>query len=148
MGSLSWTSAAFTTSRRHMKKHCNGFYRGISIITKEGYHIGDHWQIHQAWAFITLKHPFTAQDVTQLFLDHFYKFHGLLTFIVIDRDKIFTSLFCKELFILLGVKLLISFSYHPQTNGQSEQVNQCLKIYLRYMTMHNPKKWIYWLWLA
>jgi len=43
--------------------------------------------------FIALSHPYTAQDIAQLFLDHFYRFHGLLAVIIIDRDKIFTSIF-------------------------------------------------------
>jgi hypothetical protein len=52
----------------------------------------------------------------QLFPDHFYKFHGLPVVIVIDRDRIFTSVFWKELFKKLRVQLLISTTYHPQTD--------------------------------
>jgi len=73
--------------------------------------------------FITLAHPFTAQDVAKFFLDHIYKSHGLPATILIDRDKVFTSLFWKELFKHLGVKLLLSTTYHPQTDGQTERVN-------------------------
>lgn len=43
--------------------------------------------------FIVLTHHFTAQDIVQLFLNHFYKFHRLPAVIVTDRDKIFTSFF-------------------------------------------------------
>jgi len=63
--------------------------------------------------FIALTHPFTAQDIAQVFLDHFYKFHGLPAVIVTDRDKIFTSVFWKELFKKLGVRMLMSTAYHP-----------------------------------
>jgi hypothetical protein len=94
--------------------------------------------------FITLAHPFTAQDVAKFFLDHIYKFHGLPATILIDRDKVFISLFWKELFKHLGVKLLLSTAYHPQTDGQTERVNQCLETYLRCITMHCPKKWHQW----
>jgi len=94
--------------------------------------------------FITPAHPFTAQDVAKFFLDHIYKFHGLPATILIDRDKVFTSLFWKELFKHLGVKLLLSTAYHPQTDGQTERVNQCLETYLRCITMHCPKKWHQW----
>ena len=73
--------------------------------------------------FITLAHPFTAQEVAKFFLDHMYKFHGLPAMILTDRDKICTSLFWRELFRHLGVKLLLSTSYHPQTDGQTERVN-------------------------
>jgi len=43
--------------------------------------------------FMAITHPFTAQDITQVFLDQFYKLHGLPSTIVKDRDKVFTSLF-------------------------------------------------------
>ena len=98
--------------------------------------------------FIALTHPFTAQDIAQVFLDHFYKFHGLPAVIVTDRDRIFTSIFWKELFKKLGVRMLMSTTYHPQTDGQTERVNQCLETYLRCMTMQQPKQWFRWLSLA
>jgi hypothetical protein len=55
--------------------------------------------------FITLAHPFKAQEVAKFFLDHIYKFHGLPTTILTNRDKIFTSLFWRELCRHLGIKL-------------------------------------------
>ena len=67
--------------------------------------------------FIALSHPYTTQDITQLFLDHFYKFHGLPAVIITYRDKIFTNIFWNELFKKLGVQLLMSTTYHPQTDG-------------------------------
>lgn len=48
--------------------------------------------------FVATSHPFTTQKVAQLFMDHLYKFHGFPTSIVTDRDKVFTSIFWRELF--------------------------------------------------
>jgi hypothetical protein len=43
--------------------------------------------------FIPLSHPFTAQQVAQLFLDNIYRLHGMPMHIVFDHDHIFTSTF-------------------------------------------------------
>lgn len=98
--------------------------------------------------FLSLSHPFTALQVAMLFMDHIFKLHGLPQAIISDRDKVFTSNLWKELFILLGTKLHMSSAYHPQSDGQTERVNQCLETYLRCFVHACPKKWSSWLSLA
>lgn len=98
--------------------------------------------------FIPMKHPFNAHTVAHSVLDHVVKHHGLPTSIVSDRDRIFTSAFWKELFKILDTKLLMGTAYHPQTDGQTERVNQCLEMYLRCSINQSPKKWSAWLPLA
>ncbi|WVZ79744.1 hypothetical protein U9M48_027288 [Paspalum notatum var. saurae] len=95
--------------------------------------------------FIPLRHPFTTQVVAKQFLNHVYKLHGLPAVIISDRDKVFTSNFWKELFQLAGVALHMSTAYHPQSDGQTERVNQCLETYLRCFVHTCPKKWFDWL---
>lgn len=65
-----------------------------------------------------------------------------------DRDRIFTSNLWQALFKSLGVKLHLSTSYHPETDGQTERVNQCLENYLRCTCFTAPKKWFNWIALA
>jgi len=77
--------------------------------------------------FIALAHSFLAQDVAQIFLNHFYKFHEFPATIIIVRDKVFTSIFHRELFKKLGVRLFMSTSNHPKTDGKLERVNQRLE---------------------
>lgn len=98
--------------------------------------------------FLALSHPFTALDVAQTFIDNIFKLHGLPTAIITDRDKIFTSHLWQELFNKLKVELKISSAYHPQTDGQTERVNQCLETYLRCFVHACPTKWHKWLGLA
>lgn len=81
--------------------------------------------------FIPLHHPFSAQKVAQVFLHFVFRLHGLPTHIISDRDPIFSSSFKKELFKLASLQLCLCFAFHPQSDGQTERVNQCLKTYLR-----------------
>jgi hypothetical protein len=49
---------------------------------------------------------------------------------------------------LAKVDLSMSTAYHPQSDGQSERVNQCVETYLRCFVSSCPKQWISWLHLA
>jgi hypothetical protein len=56
-----------------------------------------------------------------------------------DRDPKFMSELWQTLLDLLGVAMLVSTAYHPQTDGQSERTNQTVKIALRFLTADHPK---------
>jgi hypothetical protein len=98
--------------------------------------------------FIPLRHPFSATTIATMFLDHIYKLHGLPQSIISDRDRIFTSKFWQSLFKMAGIQLRMSSSYHPQTDGQTERVNQCLETFLRCFVHACPSRWVRWLPLA
>ncbi|KAJ3685492.1 hypothetical protein LUZ61_014656 [Rhynchospora tenuis] len=98
--------------------------------------------------FISLSHPYTASTVAKVFIDQVYRLHGLPTSIVTDRDPVFTSNFWRAIMENLGIKLNMSTSYHPQTDGQTERVNQCLENYLRGMAFDQQKQWHKWLPMA
>lgn len=98
--------------------------------------------------FIALKHPFTALDVAKAYMAQVFSIHGLPQAIVSDRDRIFTSTLWQELFRLSQTELRLSSSYHPQSDGQTERVNQCLEAYLRCAVHSCPGNWFHWLHLA
>lgn len=98
--------------------------------------------------FIPLKHPFTAFTVALAFMDNIFKLHGLPEAIISDRDRIFTSSLWQELFKMTQTKLKMGIAYHPQTDGQTERVNQCLEGYLRCFVHACPNQWKKWLALA
>ncbi|GMI79920.1 hypothetical protein HRI_001661300 [Hibiscus trionum] len=98
--------------------------------------------------FIGLTHPFTTKGVAHIFLKNVFKLHGLPSNIICDRDKVFMSLFWRELFGNLGVVVNALTSYHLETDGQTKRVNQCLETYLRCMTGERPKDWSEWLHLV
>jgi hypothetical protein len=86
--------------------------------------------------------------VAKVFLDNVVRLHGTPIIVVSDRDKIFTSHFWKSLFQALNTKLALTTTYHPQSDGQLERVNQCLEMYLRCAISNSPKQWRTWLPLA
>lgn len=98
--------------------------------------------------FLPLAHPFTALSVAKLYMNNIFKLHGLPQAIISDRDRIFTSTLWQELFKLSRIELHLSSSYHPQSDGQTERVNQCLEAYLRCSVYSCPKNWTVWLPLA
>jgi hypothetical protein len=98
--------------------------------------------------FIALSHPYSVQSVAQAFMENIFKLHGPPISIVTDRDRIFTSHMWQKVFKSLNVKLKMSTAHHPQTDGQTERVNQCLESYLRSMVFQEPTKWASWLAMA
>lgn len=98
--------------------------------------------------FIPLAHPFTALQVAQAYMNNIFKLHGLPKVIISDRDKIFTSTVWTELFRLSDTALHMSSAYHPQTDGTTERINQCLEGFLRCSVHSCPQKWALWLPLA
>ena len=77
-----------------------------------------------------------STGVAHLFLDNIWHHHGLPEQVLSDHGPAFMSWFAKELASLLGVKLTPSTTYHPQTDGQTERVNQEIKTYLRLFVNH------------
>jgi hypothetical protein len=95
--------------------------------------------------FLALSHPYSVQKVAAIFIDNILKLHGPPQIIVSDRDRIFTSKLWNEIFNSFKVSLHFSIAYHPESDGQTERVNQCLEQYLRCMAFAEPNKWADWL---
>ncbi|MCO5591618.1 hypothetical protein L7F22_045607 [Adiantum nelumboides] len=95
--------------------------------------------------FISCRITTSAPDIASLFIQHNFRIHGLPKSIVSNRDPKFTghfwtSLF-KSLFKSLGTNLLFSSAYHPQTDGQTERVNQTLEEMLRHYIQIRLNTW-------
>jgi hypothetical protein len=67
--------------------------------------------------------------------------HGLPRTIVSDRGPSFASNFWKEFLVLLGIERNLSTAFHPQSDGQTERVNQVLETYLRLYVNYNQDNW-------
>src|SRR5258706_4223304 len=83
----------------------------------------------------------TAEGCAKIFLANVWKLHGLPSDIVSDRDPVFTSKFWAELMERLDVRLRKSTAFRPQTDGQTERVNQSLEQYLRQYCNYEQDDW-------
>jgi len=91
--------------------------------------------------FIPLKNR-KAKELARIFAREIWRLHGLPKRIVSDRDMVFMSSFCQEVMWLLEVALDKSSAYHPQTDGQTERVNQVLVHYLRTYCTWEQDNWV------
>src|SRR5882724_12972851 len=71
-----------------------------------------------------------ASGVARLFRDHIWKLHGLPEEVISNQGTKFVSSFMCNLSQLLGIKVAALTTYHPQTDGQMEWVNQEVKQFL------------------
>ncbi|GJP33625.1 hypothetical protein CLOM_g18142 [Closterium sp. NIES-68] len=82
-----------------------------------------------------------TEETAQLFVRYIISQYSIPTTLISDRDPKFTSKFWKELMSLLGTKLAMSSAYHPQTDGQTERLNQIVEQLLRAACMDEISKW-------
>jgi len=65
----------------------------------------------------------------------------LLESIISDRGLQFVAEIMKELNKMLGTETKLSTSFYPQTDGQTERMNQELEQYLRFFIDHRQRNW-------
>jgi transposase InsO family protein len=78
-----------------------------------------------------------ASELASLYVKEVVHLHRLPDSFVSDRDSKFTSMFWRETHQILGTKLLMSTSFHPQTDGASERVNRSVGQILRMLILPN-----------
>ncbi|KAL0554785.1 hypothetical protein IC582_008713 [Cucumis melo] len=91
--------------------------------------------------FVPGKSTYTASKWAQLYMSEIVRLHGVPVSIVSDRDARFTSKFWKGLQAAMGTRLDFSTAFHPQTDGQTERLNQVLEDMLRACALEFPGSW-------
>ncbi|KAL4018033.1 hypothetical protein IC575_021620 [Cucumis melo] len=91
--------------------------------------------------FVPGKSTYTASKWAQLYMSEIVRLHGVPVSIVSDRDAHFTSKFSKGLQTAMGTRLDFSTAFHPQTDGQTERLNQVLEDMLRACALEFPGSW-------
>ena len=87
----------------------------------------------------------TVEGVARIFQKEIWPHEGIPEQIITDRGPQFVATFTKELYRLLKITGAPSTAYHPQTDGQTERVNQEVEIYLCAFINHHQDDWVDWL---
>src|SRR5882672_5103681 len=98
--------------------------------------------------FIPTFRDIVAEDLAHIFFSQVFAKHGMPTDIVSDQGKHFISHFWRSLCQLLSIMANLSTAYHPETDRQTERVNQILEQYLRIYINYQQDNWVDFLPLA
>jgi hypothetical protein len=88
------------------------------------------------------REDWSVVDWANAFFKQYYRRWGVPQRIITDRGAIFLSEFWTALFKIMRTTLLITTSYHPQTDGQSERTNQTAEIALRHLVNASKTDWV------
>jgi hypothetical protein len=91
--------------------------------------------------FIPVHTTYSAERYAEIYVDLIVRLHGVPKTILSDRGTQFVARFWVQVHESLGTKLIHSSSYHPQTDGQTERVNQVVEDMLRACVIHFDKSW-------
>ena len=77
--------------------------------------------------FVAMTEETLVEGLARLFRDNVWKLHRLPESIISDRGPQFAAELIKELNRMLGIETRLSTAFHPQTDRQTEQMNQELE---------------------
>lgn len=82
-----------------------------------------------------------ALETAEQLCNYVFRFYGLPEDIVSDRGPQFTSRVWSAFFRQLNINVSLTSGYHPQSNGQTERLNQELTRFLRSYSHQNQTDW-------
>jgi len=88
--------------------------------------------------------PLSRKDsptVAKAYLENVWKYHGFPEDVVSDRDGTFTGQYFTDLYNYLGITRSMRTTFHPQTDGQTEGINQVIEAYLRSYCNYEQNDW-------
>ncbi|SGY38203.1 BQ5605_C003g01978 [Microbotryum silenes-dioicae] len=84
----------------------------------------------------------TTKDIAERFHEGWHRFFGPPMRIVSDRDKLFTSHFWRAYHNLMGTRLTMSTSFHPETDGRSKRTNKTAIQALQAVVNKQQNNWV------
>ena len=72
----------------------------------------------------------SLEGITKIYRNKIWKLHGVPKTILSNRGPQFALKFMEEFTKVLETKRKLSTAYHPQTDGQTERINQEIRTFL------------------
>jgi len=94
---------------------------------------------------VAIRDTLTSFQTAEIYRDHVWSKHRLPKKVISDRGPQFAAQFMKDLHKLIKVEMNLSTAFHPQTDGQTERINQEVEQYLRLFINHRQTDWNNWL---
>jgi transposase InsO family protein len=91
--------------------------------------------------FIPVHTNYNVQKYEEIYIARMLCLHEVPKTIISNRGSQFVARFCEQLHASLGTHLIHSLAYHPQTDGQTERVNQILEDMLRSCVLEHQGSW-------
>ena len=91
--------------------------------------------------FLAVRMTFTLEELCRLYIREIVRLHGVLVSIVSDRDPRFMAHFWKSFQKAMGTRLMMSTTFHPQMDCQSERTIQILEDILRGCILDHKGSW-------
>lgn len=121
-------SMDFIVGLPHTSRHHDSIWVIVDRLTKTAH-------------FLPVHTTYPTKRYAELYMDRIVCLHGIPRTIISDRGAQFIARFWEQLQDSLGTKLIRSSAYHPQTDGQTERVNQILEDMLSACVIHYGKSW-------
>ncbi len=98
-------------------------------------------RFYKSFRLIPLPKLPTALETAEVLCSNVFRFYELSDDIVSDRGPQFTSRVWTALFRFLNVNIRLTSGYHPESNGQTERLNQEVPRFLRSYYHRNQADW-------
>ena len=82
-----------------------------------------------------------SERIAKIYRNNIWKLHGVSKKILSDQGPQFASKFMEEFTKVLRIKKQLSTAYYPQTDGQTERINQEIGTFLRHYVNYQQDNW-------
>ena len=131
-------SMDFITGLLTTKDRKNAILNVMNYLSKEYYYI----------ACTSDNNGTTTEETLKMLIHWVYQLHSMSASIVSDRGPQFVSTMWKSFCKRMGIQVNLSTAFHPETDSQTEQVNQDVETFLQAYINENQDDWNTWLPMA